>query len=1013
MFKRFLAVLLALVLTFSVSGLSVLADNDEDVSPGSDLGGSGDDIGMVDFDLDPEHYANAAAFANAVLAEAETYGETKEALALIQAANDTWENPRFTAAADDLIRSQWKISAEFQYNGDDETYGSFQIYEYDTAGNRTEETWYISTEGWDSQYSVYWNGEVISGYYVNDIVLQGYDENHRIGIRKGVNGWVIDECADPSDMYIRLMRGESDHRDRYEYNAAGRLTATYYRLSDDPEFVTEQNTYDESGTRLLETEHYWYDYFQGYTLYEYDEDGSLIKSTEYNSDGEEVCVICYEYDELGQRILEKGDTSYGQWTTEFQYQENGHLETSVHTEYDESGKDLLFQSEIIYDTYGNIQSENVDEVAESYHVYAYNEDGAVTEDELYYYGMDGDYYRDLYKCYEYTYFPLRGLNEAYTPDEIRGDGFAYILKEDGTAKITDCYVDETSETYDAQYLMIPEMLDGFLVTEIADEAFYSCYDIIELTIPDTVTSVGSNLVPYCNSLTAFHVSLDHPTLAEIDGVLFSKADKRLVAYPAGKPEAVYEIPKGIRIIGDKAFYECGNLTEVMIPETVTTIGDCAFWVCDGLTEITLPDSVKELTHTPFFACEQLREINVSPDHPVLSSIDGVLFTREDKTLICYPCGKEDTYYEVPEGICAIGYGAFCYCNLLTEIVVPDSVTEIGEAAFAEMRGPVTVDLGDGITEISKDAFKFSGVTKVILPKKLKVIGEDAFSDSAISDITFLYGLTTISDSAFWGCHQLTSVTLPDSVKEIAEYAFGWCSNLTEVRLPAGLTEISPAAFASCSSLTNIDLPDTVKVIGEGAFSGCGFTSIDIPDSVTEIGEYAFSSSKLERITIPDGITEIGNGAFQSCSSLTKVILPDSLRRIGDEAFAYCYALTDADLPVGLTEIGEEAFYMCQSLSGTEIPEGVMEIRERTFQGCESLTEVILPEGLTTIGHGAFLDCTSLKEMTIPGNVSYIDSAFSKYTGITLVVERDSYAHEYCLEQELDFRYTDTLDWLNN
>ena len=164
-------------------------------------------------------------------------------------------------------------------------------------------------------------------------------------------------------------------------------------------------------------------------------------------------------------------------------------------------------------------------------------------------------------------------------------------------------------------------------------------------IPDSITVIEGNPAAYCEQHTRYTVSLDHPTLAVIDGVLFSKADKRLIAYPSGKADTSYAIPQGIAVIGAKAFYECMNLTEVTIPDSVREIGDCAFWVCGNITEITIPDSATLFGANPFFAGIGLREIKVSSDHPVLEVTDGVLFDKVTRTLICYPCGKEGSVYE--------------------------------------------------------------------------------------------------------------------------------------------------------------------------------------------------------------------------------------------------------------------------------------------------------------------------------------------------------------------------------
>ena len=124
------------------------------------------------------------------------------------------------------------------------------------------------------------------------------------------------------------------------------------------------------------------------------------------------------------------------------------------------------------------------------------------------------------------------------------------------------------------------------------------------------------------------------------------------------------------------------------------------------------------------------------------------------------------------------------------------------------------------------------------------------------------------------------------------------------------------AFASCSSLTSITIPDSVKEIGNQAFDGCvSLTSIDIPDSVTEIGEQAFADcTSLKNITIPDRVTEIKRSSFYGCKSLESVIIGASVTEIISYAFYNCTALTNVSISDSLKFIGTDAFYGCENLT---------------------------------------------------------------------------------------------------
>ena len=139
--------------------------------------------------------------------------------------------------------------------------------------------------------------------------------------------------------------------------------------------------------------------------------------------------------------------------------------------------------------------------------------------------------------------------------------------------------------------------------------------------------------------------------------------------------------------------------------------------------------------------------------------------------------------------------------------------------------------------------------------------------SYIKTVSIPDGLTSIGNSAFWGCSGLTSITIPNSVTSIGWYAFNGCSSLTSIEIPNSVTSIGGSAFSWCTSLTSVTIPNSVTSIGEYAFSECySLTSVTIPNSVTSIGEYAFRECySLTSVTIPNSVTSIGGDAFAYCS----------------------------------------------------------------------------------------------------------------------------------------------------
>ena len=458
----------------------------------------------------------------------------------------------------------------------------------------------------------------------------------------------------------------------------------------------------------------------------------------------------------------------------------------------------------------------------------------------------------------------------------------------------------------------------------------------------------------------------------------------------------------------------GNEKELLIPDKldgykVTGIGDDAFYGCRSLTAVMIPDSVVELGVNPFARCSKLREIRISPDQPMFAVLDGVLFNKEDKELICYPMGLKAETYVIPQGIRKIGEGAFDSCSSLTAITISDSVTSIGEYAFIYCDSLTTVTIPDGVTSI----------------------GELAFSC----------------------CISLTAVTIPDSVTSIGDWVFALCDSLTAVTIPNSVTSIGDSAFSKCSALTAITIPDSVTSIGDEAFYGCrSLTSVTIPDSVMSIGDSAFSwCGSLTEVTIPDSVVELGVTPFVACSKLREIrvspeqpmfavldgvlfnkvekelicypagfnadtyVIPQGIRKIGDAAFYDCDSLTAVTIPNSVTNIGNSAFCHCHSLTAVTIPNSVTNIGDFAFYDCDSLTAVTIPDSVTCLGDSAFSWCDSLTSVIISvvALADILPEIFEDCSRITFTVPRGSELAAYCKKNGLNYTYPDSNDWLLN
>ena len=410
---------------------------------------------------------------------------------------------------------------------------------------------------------------------------------------------------------------------------------------------------------------------------------------------------------------------------------------------------------------------------------------------------------------------------------------------------------------------------GNSVTSIGDSAFDGCTSLTNITIPNSVTSIGVYAFRNCASLTSIIIP---DGVTSIGRETFSGCTSLMSII----------IPDSVTSIGDSAFYKCTSLTSVTIGNGVTSIGGYAFRDCTSLTSITIPDSVismgvydvyddsmHKIESWTFNGCTSLTEINVGNENANYSSENGVLFNKEKTTLKCYPAGKTETEYAIPDSVTSIGHSAFEGCASLASITIPDSVTSIGHSAFEGCASLASITIPDSITSISNHAFSnCESLASITIPDNVTRICYGAFSDTAYYNdkLNWENGILYIGNHLIEAKDDISgSISIKQGTKLIADSAFEDCELIESVMIPNSVTEIGRSAFYKCASLKNILIPDSVKTISPEMFTWC---------------------VSLEKIGIPNSVTSIGWNAFGDCTALKHIIVPDSVTNIDDYAFGY-------------------------------------------------------------------------------------------------------------------------------
>ena len=253
---------------------------------------------------------------------------------------------------------------------------------------------------------------------------------------------------------------------------------------------------------------------------------------------------------------------------------------------------------------------------------------------------------------------------------------------------------------------------------------------------------------------------------------------------------------------------------------------------------------------------------------------------------------------------------------------------------------------------------------------------------------YTYPVTTIGASAFEGCSNLQSVTLPSSITAINTDAFYGCVKLGSINLPEGITSIGLRAFYNCN-LSSVAIPITVTSIGNGAFKGNPLTTVVWNPKTCSIGTddsapFYSTSSKITSFTFGDQVETIPSYLCKNMTLLDTVVLPPSVKSLGQCAFANCTNLKSINLPVTQKTLPVSFFEGCTALESIELPATLTKISTYAFYGCTKLANVNLHEGLTTIEQSAFYNC-KLTSVTIPSTVTSIgNGAFKANPLITIV-----------------------------
>lgn len=233
--------------------------------------------------------------------------------------------------------------------------------------------------------------------------------------------------------------------------------------------------------------------------------------------------------------------------------------------------------------------------------------------------------------------------------------------------------------------------------------------------------------------------------------------------------------------------------------------------------------------------------------------NGLYLGNENNPYLLLTCSKYDTITmcKINERTKMVYDGAFYQCENLLSVTVPDGIVSVGVRGFGNSQFLQFNEYDNALYLGNEDnpymilyKAKEETITACVVNEQVKII----------------------SAGAFYGCNELTEITLPESISAIERQTFKECGKLTNVKIPESVKRIGNSAFYSCRSLTDINIPNGELDIDNSAFADCG---------------------ALSNVNLPNGLISIGNKAFSQCKSLYEIIIPESVDCVGDLAFDGC------------------------------------------------------------------------------------------------------------------------------
>ncbi len=512
-----------------------------------------------------------------------------------------------------------------------------------------------------------------------------------------------------------------------------------------------------------------------------------------------------------------------------------------------------------------------------------------------------------------------------------------------------------------------------------------------------------------SNLWLINVDENNPNYVTVDGNLYTKDQKTLVAYAGAKIKKYFDVPEGVTSISNTAFSRCNNLIAISFPNTIESLSSqgiiptAAISNCENIRKVYIPKGIECIDAFVHYNPGENEDLILYFEDDY-SNIKGV-YNWWPKEKVRYGVSKEDFYLkddieyfldvktneinlisnysdlekiEIEENVVirnttkkveSISVGAFKGSSELKEIKIPISIKKIDENAFLNCNNLENVYYEGTLEDWCNIKFSNEYSNPMFYSKHLyiKDSNNEYYDATSVEELVIPNVVDCIGDYQFYNFGNIKNIVISEKVESIGKDAFYNCSSLENIYYNGMMDDWCDIELGNeysnlMSYKVNLYMKDSNNEYCEIA----NLSELIIPDSAINIGDYQFSNfDNIIQVVIPNNVISIGDYAFSECGSLENVYYEGTLEDWCNIKFSNEYSNPMIYAQHMFMLDSNYEYYEITGITELVVPNKVTSIGNYQFYGFNNIKKVVVLDGVTSIGKYAFGRCSGLESITLP------------------------------------------------